>query len=138
MPVHQLLVYPVASTSADSPSYHDCANAKPLNAAMMGWFVMNETNGNTDLVDPRLNLVAADLRGLPPTTIISAEIDPLRSDGDLLASALNATGVPVEHRLYKGVTHEFFGMSAVVSKAREAQEFAVNRLSSAFARKIAP
>jgi acetyl esterase len=132
MPVHQLLVYPVASTATDSPSYHDCADAKPLNAAMMGWFVKNATNGNSDLKDPRLNLIAANLRGLPPTTIVSAEIDPLRSDSDLLAEALTAAGVPVEHRLYRGATHEFFGMAAVVSKAREAQAFAVQRLAVAF------
>ena len=133
LPFHQLLVYPVASTNTDSPSYHDCAQAKPLNAAMMKWFVKNATNGTTDLKDSRLNLVAANLRGLPPTTIISAEIDPLRSDGDELAERLKAAGVPVEHRLYRGATHEFFGMAAVVDKAREAQEFAVKRLSASFA-----
>lgn len=132
MPLHQLLVYPVASTNTDSTSYHDCVNAKPLNAAMMRWFVKNATNGGSDLTDPCLNLVAADLHGLPPTTIISAEIDPLRSDGDLLTEALVAAGVPVDHRLYRGVTHEFFGMSAVVGKAREAQEFAVKRLHVAY------
>ena len=132
MPVHQLLVYPVASTNTDSPSYHDCAQAKPLNAAMMRWFVKNATNGGTDLADPRLNLIAANLRGLPPTTIISAEIDPLRSDGDLLTESLTAAGVPVEHRLYQGATHEFFGMAAVVGKAREAQDLSVKRLSADF------
>lgn len=133
IPVHQLLVYPVASTNTDSPSYHDCANAKPLNAAMMAWFIEHATNGSSDLADPRLNLIAANLRGLPPTTIVSAEIDPLRSDGDMLTEALTAADVPVEHRLYRGATHEFFGMSAVVGKAREAQDFAVKRLSAAFA-----
>ena len=132
MPVHQLLVYPVASTNTDSDSYRDCAQAKPLNAAMMKWFVKHATNGGTDLADPRLNLITANLRGLPPTTIISAEIDPLRSDGDFLAQSLTTAGVPVEHRLYRGATHEFFGMAAVVGKAREAQEFSVKRLSEAF------
>ena len=132
MPVHQLLVYPVASTNTDSPSYHDCANAKPLNAAMMGWFVKNATNGGTDLADPRLNLITANLRGLPATTIISAEIDPLRSDGDFLSHSLTAAGVPVEHRLYRGATHEFFGMAAVVGKARDAQEYSVKRLGASF------
>lgn len=138
MPIHQLLVYPVASTNTDSPSYHDCAQAKPLNAAMMGWFVKNATNGGTDLADPRLNLITANLRGLPPTTIISAEIDPLRSDGDFLTLSLTTAGVQVEHRLYRGATHEFFGMAAVVGKAREAQEFSVKRLSASFENHRAP
>jgi acetyl esterase/lipase len=105
---------------------------------MMGWFVKNETNGRSDLADTRLNLIKANLRGLPPTTIISAEIDPLRSDGDLLTESLTAAGVAVEHRLYRGVTHEFFGMSAVVNKAREAQEFSVKRLNASFSSQKAP
>ena len=138
MPVHQLLIYPVASTNTNSPSYQDCAQAKPLNAAMMRWFVKNATNGGTDLVDPRLNLITANLRGLPPTTIISAEIDPLRSDGDFITQSLTNAGVPVEHRLYRGATHEFFGMAAVVGKAREAQEFSVKRLSASFENHQAP
>ena len=138
MPVHQLLVYPVASTNTDSPSYNDCAEAKPLSAAMMRWFVKNATNGGSDLKDPRLNLISANLRGLPPTTIISAEIDPLRSEGDLLTQNLTKASVPVEHRLYRGATHEFFGMAAVVEKAREAQDFSVKRLSASFENHTAP
>jgi acetyl esterase/lipase len=61
-------------------------------------------------------------------TIISAHIDPLRSDGAKLEDALNAAGVDVERRDYDGVVHEFFGMGAVVAKAREAMEFAAGRL----------
>src|SRR6185312_5096035 len=38
--------------------------------------------------DPRLSLVDANLKGLSPTTIILAEIDPLRSDGEMLAEKL--------------------------------------------------
>jgi acetyl esterase/lipase len=115
LPSHQVLVYPVAGTSPDTASYRDCADAKPLNAAMMAWFVAQATNGGSDLSDPRLDLIAADLRGLPPTTIIGAEIDPLRSEGEMLAERLSAAGVPVEHRLYSGVTHEFFGTFAFLS-----------------------
>jgi hypothetical protein len=36
--------------------------------------------------------------------------------------------------LYKGVTHEFFGMGAVVNQAKQAVNFAANGLKSAFAR----
>jgi acetyl esterase len=55
-------------------------------------------------------LRAADLGGLPPATIITAEIDPLRSDGEAYAKRLEEAGVAVEYRAYAGVTHEFFGM----------------------------
>jgi acetyl esterase/lipase len=43
--------------------------------------------------DPRIDLVNANLKGLPPTTIINAEIDPLLSDGEKLAKALKEAGV---------------------------------------------
>jgi len=127
-PKHLVLVYPVASTDTSTPSYDDSAEASPLNAAMMTWFIKNATNGDSDLEDTRLNVVAGDLQRLPATTIINAGIDPLRSDGDLLANALQIAGVQVEHRVYDGATHEFFGMAAVVSAADNAQDFAVSRM----------
>jgi hypothetical protein len=34
--------------------------------------------------------------------------------------------------MYEGVTHEFFGMSAVLEQAVDAQKFAVDRLMKTF------
>ncbi len=65
-------------------------------------------------------------------TIINAQIDPLRSDGDLLTDALKKAGVSVEHKIYDGVTHEFFGTAAVVGDAKDAQSFAGKQLDKAF------
>jgi acetyl esterase len=87
----------------------------------MEWFFEHALNGPTDANDPRINLVAADLAGLPPTTIIAAEIDPLRSEGKLLAERLEQAGVDVGYTCYEGVTHEFFGMGLVVKDAAAAQ-----------------
>jgi len=86
------------------------------------------------LVYPGINLLGAKVQGLPPTTIIAAEIDPLRSEGEQLAELLKRAGVPVERRQWDGVTHEFFGMAAVVPEAKEAVQFAGQRLRSAFGR----
>jgi acetyl esterase len=36
------------------------------------------------------------------------------------------------HKIYSGVTHEFYGMDAVVAKAKEAQDFAVSSLEKGF------
>ena len=73
------------------------------------------------------------LRGLPPTTIINAQIDPLRSDGETLAAAMRAAGDKVEQRTFPGVTHEFFGMVTIVRGAKDANDLAVARLKAAFA-----
>ena len=132
VPVAVIAIYPVATTSMDTPSKKEQADAKPLNTAMMAWFFDKELRNGDDARDPRLDLVSADLKNLPPITIINAELDPLRSDGDMLTDKLKAGGNNVIHKVYSGVTHEFFGMDAVVAKAGEAQDFAVAQLWKGF------
>ena len=123
-PIAIAAIYPVAGVDLDTPSDREFANAKPLNKPMIEWFVRNYTRGPQDLQDPRLDLIGkADLAGLPPVVLVNAEIDPLASDGTRLADKLRANGVVVQHNVYPGVTHEFFGADAVLSKARQAQEF---------------
>ncbi|HAK90191.1 MAG TPA: lipase [Massilia timonae] len=130
LPVHQLLVYPVVDNDMNNASYKKNANAKPLNKAMMGWFFKHYG------ADPKspyaLPLKATSLKGLPPATVITAEIDPLMTEGKAYADRLKKEGVAVNYRHYTGVTHEFFGMGAVVPKAREAQQFAADELTKAF------
>ena len=132
MPVHQVLIYPIANNDMNSESYQKNANAKPLNKPMMAWFMENYLPNKSMGSDPRIALVKADLKGLPPTTIITAEIDPLLSDGEMLRDKLKDNDVNVNYKKYNGVTHEFFGMAAVVPEAMEAQAFAVKDLKNAF------
>ncbi len=132
MPAHMLLVYPVAGSDMNTPSYVENANAKPLNKPMVEWFVKHFLKSPAEAQDPRINLVAADLKGLPSTTIIAAEIDPLRSEGETLAQKLKDAGVDTDHSTYEGAAHEFFGQAAVVDKAKDAQGKAADRLKSAF------
>ncbi len=132
MPKAVIAVYPIAQPDTMTASYVENANAKPLNRAMMGWFGRHVSRTPADLQDPRINLVKANLSGLPPVTIINAQIDPLRDDGAMLEQALKAANGPVERRVYEGVTHEFFGMGAVVAKAMDATQYAGARLKAAF------
>ena len=110
------------------------ANAKPLNKAMMGWFFQHAA-GPSDINDPRLGqLKHGNLSGLPATTVITAQIDPLRSEGEAFAKKLEAAGVKVNFRNFTGVTHEFFGMAPAVAKAKQAQDFATADLKAALQR----
>jgi acetyl esterase len=94
LPVHQLLVYPVVDNDMNTPSYQRNANAKPLNKAMMAWFFKHYGG------DPKnpyaLPMKADSLKGLPPATIVAAEIDPLLSEGKAYADKLKKDGVKVE------------------------------------------
>ncbi|MDP8916628.1 MAG: alpha/beta hydrolase [Pseudomonadota bacterium] len=130
-PFHLVSIYPIAGAYPNTPSYRENANAMPLNRAGMLWFFDQVKRTDADLQDPRINLVAADVRGLPPTTMVFAQIDPLRSEGETLARRLRAAGVDVEWRTFEGATHEFFGMDRVFEDAQEAQGFVGARLRGA-------
>ncbi|MET3779606.1 acetyl esterase/lipase [Brevundimonas sp. 1080] len=138
-PKHQVLVYPVAGVDMNNESYVENADARPLNKPMMKWFVKHIFANEADAQDPRINIVEkASLSGLPSTTVICAEIDPLRTEGELLAEKLEQAGVDVRHKTFNGSTHEFFGMAAVVPDAAAAQTFAAHELKRAFGTAILP
>ncbi|QCR25214.1 lipase [Pontibacter sp. SGAir0037] len=133
IPVHQLLVYPIAGYNFDTPSYQMYEDAKPLNEPLMRWFFDKYLSSPEDAQKPWISLVdAPDLQGLPAATVINAEIDPLQSEGQMYADRLEEAGVAVTSEVFEGVTHEFFGMATVVPAAAEAQELAVGELKKAF------
>lgn len=132
-PVHQLLVYPVAGSDMNTPSYKENANAKPLGKADMEWFVKHVTTSMDQAKDPRIDLDGrSDLAGVAPATVILAQIDPLRSEGETYAEKLEKAGVKVNVKTFDGVTHEFFGMAKVVPQAKQAMDMAITDLTAAF------
>ena len=133
MPVYQVLVYPIAGNDLNTESYQKNANAKPLDKGLMQWFFDNYLPNPAAGIDPKINLVKANLKGMPPTTIITAEYDPLQSEGKMLADKLKEVGVSVNYKNFNGVTHEFFGMGSVVRGAAQANMWAVERLRPALA-----
>ena len=132
-PVHMLLVYPVAGTDTNTESYKENAEAMPLGKADMEWFIDKVLADKSQMNDPRLDIVGrAKLENLPPATVITAQIDPLRSEGRALAAKLREAGSEVTTQNYEGATHEFFGMAGVVRDAEQAQALAVRELREAF------
>ena len=135
LPVHMLIVYPVAGTDMTTPSYLANQNAMPLSKGAMGWFVDKVLAKPEDAKSPMLNLTTmANLKGLPSATVITDSIDPLMSEGKMLAEKLKAAGVSTTYKNYEGVTHEFFGMGVVVSDAAAAEDMAAHDLKEAFAK----
>jgi len=136
MPIHQGLIYPLvtfAPEGAAAESVTTYAQAKPLNAKQLDWFGQYALADPAQATEPTISpLLAADLSGLPPATVIGAEIDPLQSQGKVYADALAAAKVDTSYKLYTGVTHEFFGMGAVVDTAKQAVDDLAARLKDAF------
>ena len=131
LPLHQVLVYPIAGYDTNTESYREMTQAQPLNKPAMEWFFAQYLRSPEDGASPVISLDRADLTGLPPATIINAELDPLRTDGERLERRFRESGVAVQRRVFDGVTHEFFGMTPVLAKAREAQQMAAQALRAA-------
>jgi len=117
----QLLVYPATDAATDTPSYRENASGYFLELDGMRWFYDHYLGPDGDRSDPRVSpLRAADLRGLPPALVITAEFDPLRDEGEAYAARLREAGVPVTLTRYHGMIHGFFGMSAMLDQGRAA------------------
>ncbi|WP_380167995.1 alpha/beta hydrolase [Jannaschia sp. R86511] len=112
---HQALVYPAVDATLSSPSVTTNADAPILTRADMERFLQLYTEGTgVEVRDPWLSpLHAADLAGLPPTTVLTAEHDPLRDDGTRFAAALRAAGVPVRLSDYPGAVHGFLTLAGL-------------------------
>ena len=132
-PVHQLLIHPIAGTDMTTPSYGEMLRAQPIGLPAMRWRFRQLANDTADLSDPRIDLAQRDdLSGTAPATILLAGIDPLRSEGEALAEAMENAGVPVNCWTYPGVTQGFFGLGLLVTKALFAQGDAADALGKAF------
>lgn len=131
-PTHELLVYPVVSSNVKQTSDVLYANAIPLNTAGLEYFFKYYLADPSLANDPEVAPINGNLKDLPPTTIIAAELDPLQSDGIAYYNKLLAAGNSAVYRRYPGTTHEFFGMGAVVGKAKAAEEFGASRIAASF------
>ena len=133
-PVYQLLIYPVAGGGFDQPSYKTyTADNIPLNTATVQWMLQTYTTTPADAENPRLSIISQpSLKGVAPATVITAEIDPLNSEGRAYASKLQKAGVAVDYKDFKGVTHEFFPLGRTVQTAKDAEMLANADLMKAF------
>jgi acetyl esterase len=130
----QLLVYPVTDYRFDTASYRENGDGYFLTRDGMAWFWGHYLGGEAHADSPDASpLRAADLGGLPPALVITAEFDPLRDEGEAYAERLRQAGVPAVATRYDGMIHTFFGMSAVWDDARRAVEDAAAALRKAFA-----
>lgn len=132
--LHQALILPTLDTDFDVwPSYTQFATGEGLTRADMQWYLDQYTAGTgADPRDPRLAPYRlGDLTGLPPATILTAECDPLRDEGEAYADRLRSAGVPVALRRFAGMFHPFYFYRDALTAARDAQDFVSRRLRSA-------
>jgi acetyl esterase len=133
-PDHQVLVYPDVATDEDQASMDHLGYV--LAAEDLSWFhdcyFGSDLHRRNPYADP---MQACDLSGLPPTTVITAGLDPLRDGGLAYARRLESAGVSVRVRNYPEMVHGFFTMlsdSEDVDRAHEAVATVGSGLRRAF------
>jgi acetyl esterase len=84
MPVHELLVYPVTDFSVNYNSDRTYYNAQPLNTPALLYFTKNYLTDPADATTANASPLKGRLAGLPSTTSIAAQIDPLQDEGALM------------------------------------------------------
>jgi acetyl esterase len=124
--VLQLLVYP----PTDHAAVADVPGTAFSRAGMTRhWsqYLREAADGN----DPRASPIReADLSGLPPALVITAELDPLTEEAEEYARRLVAAGVPVDVRRFARARHGFFSSPTV--QGRAARSAATAALREAF------
>jgi acetyl esterase len=125
---HQALVCPVLDAAMDTPSYREYAKGYVLPADEMAWFLSQYAEG-VDLADPRLSpLRVPEVADLAPVTVVTAEYDVLRDEGEAYARRLAEAGVPAETRRFDGAMHGFFALPGLFDQAAEARDYVAGRL----------
>ncbi|WP_335980503.1 alpha/beta hydrolase [Streptomyces sp. CA2R106] len=126
---HQVLYYPSLDLDFDAdryPSLRENATGYGLETAGLKPFNAFYVGSGADPADPLVSPAKrADLRGLPPALVVTAELDPLRDEGEAYARRLREAGVEVELRRYAGANHGFVQHFSFVPEFHEV--FALTR-----------
>ncbi|MEI5680801.1 alpha/beta hydrolase [Mesorhizobium sp. CCNWLW179-1] len=114
---HQTLIYPAVDlTTRLYPSKVENAEGYRLTMSAIEWFYSHYLPDRSRAGEADASPLLADsFAGLPPATVLTAEFDPLRDEGDAYATSLAAAGVPVEHIRIDGMIHGFLGFFAQIT-----------------------
>ncbi|WP_348733917.1 alpha/beta hydrolase [Rheinheimera texasensis] len=106
----QLLMWPVTDASFENGSYQQFQQGYFLTRNMMTWFWDNYTTNpaeRNEIYASPLRATTAQLQGLPPALVQTAELDVLRDEGEAYAIKLDQAGVTVTSVRYNGMIHDF-------------------------------
>jgi acetyl esterase len=131
----QLLIYPgVDLTDTERPSMREFGHDHFVSIEALDWLNSHYVPRREDRTHPHASpIFAADLSGLPPAFVITAECDPLRDQAEAYAQRLDAARVPVRLKRYDGMIHPFFSLGGIVDGGRQAMRDAGDAVRQALA-----
>ncbi len=112
-----LLLYPPVDPSLRIASASEHAQGYTLTVDDMAWYYELYVPDPRSRGEPAVDLLNANLRGLPPTVLATAEFDPLHDEGAELAGRLCSSGVSVRHVPGPGLVHGYLLMEDIVPAA---------------------
>jgi acetyl esterase len=119
-PVGQVLIYPGLGGDQSKGSYVTHAEAPMLTMRDLDFYSHVRTGGREWGDDATLSPLAdTDFSGLPPTVIVTAECDPLSSDGEAYRDRILAAGGRAAWHEEKGLVHGYLRARHTVGRARD-------------------
>jgi acetyl esterase/lipase len=116
----QCLICPVLDFGVAWPSRREFARGYLIDETTLAADLADYLPDGIDAADPRVSpLRAANLGGVAPAIIHTAEFDPLRDEGDAYAVELASAGVRVDHTCHPGMLHNFQALGGVLPQGRE-------------------
>jgi acetyl esterase len=116
----QCLICPVLDSGVTSPSRHAFAENYLIDKVILDVDLADYLPAGIDAADPRISpLRAANLAGLPPAIIHTAEFDPMRDEGNDYAKRLMEAGVAVDHICHDGMIHNFHALGTILPQGRQ-------------------
>ncbi|WP_326769415.1 alpha/beta hydrolase [Streptomyces sp. NBC_01591] len=112
----QLLYYPITDAHCDSPSQRQFASGYLLTREALRRYWQQYTDDPRQQDEPTaspLRASLAELVGLPPALVITAEADVTRDEGEQYADQLRRAGVEVTAARFLGTVHDFVSLTAL-------------------------
>lgn len=131
----QVLIYPAVEFDREFPSERENRGAPVLTKADMDGSTSLYFHGvdRSRMAEPYASPLRADLHGVAPALIQTANLDPLRDQGSAYAEALRSAGVPVRLTDYVDAPHGYISLAGLFpATARQAAAEAAAELRAAF------
>lgn len=105
---HQTLFYPMLDLVNSFPSKKAYGQGYMLDNTFIQWLNERGFHPEQDRSHPLVSpLLSPNFENLAPATIITAEYDPLRDEGEQYVEKLKVANVPTFHKRFDGMIHGF-------------------------------